>query len=387
MRYYKWKYYLDSRNTGGAMKIKKISYICLTLSILSTTCSNLLGLQVKRGKQQRGKPKPRINAKRRARPAGRPSKPAAIHNPIKNPPQSRSIVSRQDNTPVAREQIRKNIVQATAKRISEQPTLQRPGAKSRPPRKTPRKRNPVRNFRSRPTRNRQRSPHNRARAPRQPVDDHFVESLHQEGVVQAHAKMQDGSYVVQIKTAKQKGATCPAMALRSGQFVLNYLLTGKIGYLKQINNAADMNNYIRQMTQKKLPHKNLHSKPIEKILKEYKLGQLEQYNKTNNIVVNASKDNTLVIDNDALMNLLAKVQNRVDSIHLEDDWYGYCFIARLGATEQKIKNMKKAAKSGGHWISISVTKRHGKLYWFVCESGAVNRVNVAKAFAKKLLGA
>ena len=248
------------------------------------------------------------------------------------------------------------------------------------PRVAPKKTKPT--IRPRPNQRRPR-PRPRPARPARQADDHFVQMLRTGGFVKDYALLPDGSYVIQLNAASQvRGPTCGVSALRNSMLVLNYFFTKNVRYLNIIKNQNDMKKYTDKVITSNIPNQNIHSDTIENILKGNIFEVLPpNYKKDNDILITANYDNTMVIDNIANIFFIDELILEITKIkHCENNEF-WSFILRTGATEQSASKakLKKIAKSGGHWVSVSVIKMNNKLYWFVVNSCSGNIINTAKS--------
>jgi len=247
--------------------------------------------------------------------------------------------------------------------------------------------------------------------PNQNRPDQYVISLIEDGIVarDRFLRLADGSYVMQVNSLLQSdgrisglraqnqrtpggrqmevfgGATCPAMAMRSAVHMLNYFLTNNPHHMLRIRDVNDARNFLIQMDNNNIQATNLHSAQIEEILNNNRLNFFGQNNENNEMVLAANANNVTVIDSVEFLNggslqdlfqngpLRENIAVLRAMIETADDGFFHAFIVGTGT------------KGGGHWISVGVIKREGRLYWFVCDSGSANRIGLLRTLLNRIL--
>jgi len=246
--------------------------------------------------------------------------------------------------------------------------------------------------------------------------------------VKGYETLQDGSYVVQVKSADQgddaipkelRGPTCALFALRNSQLMLNYIATEYISYINRLVEVSDAVNFLREV---KLNRKRIHDlsgEDIENLLAGGTLSFLERYA---SVYVAVNKQNTFVIEETKhVARAFLRAHSTIESI---DEGIAKALGARPKADIKRIKAQVTASKlselenlprlqapfqekiaeikgaiarlgnggalafiynTGGHWISISVTKKADKLYWFVVNSCKGNCIDTAKKIAQQVM--
>jgi len=263
-------------------------------------------------------------------------------------------------------------------------------------------------------------------ARRTQTSNHFVAKLVQSNTVVGREQLQDGSCVIQIKSANQgdsripkqlTGATCALFAIRNSQLMLNYVLTEKIEYAKRLINTADATKFLEPM-KVNLEDKisDLSGESIDKLLQSNALASLDGYE----VAIAANNTNTVVIENPKhVAQLHLRMRSTIEEIEektiqkMQEDGQAVNreevhrqieaikrleiqkliearFTAQMADIKTRIARLNNGAalafvyNTGGHWISISVAKKDDKLYWFVINSGRGNFIPTAKQFIQRI---
>jgi len=211
-----------------------------------------------------------------------------------------------------------------------------------------------------------------------PLEDPFIAILLKEGIVKNRERLQDGSFVIQLKTANQGdkkitelfgGDTCLAMAIRNSLLMLNCFAAVNLEYLNRINSIPDAINFLGEMKKEGIATSNYQGLDVHNLLRIHRgtgagtreqrpgkqLTDLQEYHRTIGIPSNSS--NTIIMQ-----------PNDFQPKHLS-------FLTDLG---DKIETIRRKLRDktiqtadyhiiyntgGQHWIAITTCKIKNRVYW------------------------